>query len=259
VTELAFDDPCVVFALDRESAAFRREFRPHQRFPGSPCWARFCGPPWLTVLALETGVGAAPADRALGWLLAGPKLGDVPYRPRLVLSAGFAGALRPEYRVGDVVLATEVVDAEGNRWPTTWPGELPEGEWRPPLHRARVLTTNKMAAGVEEKQTLGSRHQAAAVDMEAAIVARWCKQHEVPFGCVRAISDDAHTALSPRLAALLAGGRVSLTRVLVNLALSPGLAGEMWRLAGQTRLAAEQLGKALGEVLTLTLPWGSEL
>ena len=58
MTELAFDDPCVVFALGRESAAFRREFRPHQRFPGSSCRARFCGPPWLTVLILETGVGS---------------------------------------------------------------------------------------------------------------------------------------------------------------------------------------------------------
>ena len=29
-TELAFDDPCVLFALGRESAPFRREFRPHR-------------------------------------------------------------------------------------------------------------------------------------------------------------------------------------------------------------------------------------
>jgi adenosylhomocysteine nucleosidase len=151
------------------------------------------------------------------------------------------------------------VDAEGNSWPTTWPGDLPAGDWQPPLHRARLLTMDKMVAGVEEKQALGSRHQAAAVDMEAGVIARWCQQQDVPFGCVRAISDDAHTPLSPRLAALLANGRVSLTRVLLNLALSPPLAGEMWRLARQTRQAAEQLGRALGEVLTLTLPWGGDL
>jgi adenosylhomocysteine nucleosidase len=259
VTELAFDDPCVVFALSRESAAFRREFRPHQRFPGSPCRARFCGPPWLTVLVLETGVGSAPTDKALEWMFEQPKLGDVPYRPRVVLSAGFAGALQPQYKVGDLVLATEVVDAEGNAWPTTWPGELPPGEWQPPLHRARLLTVDNIVAGVEEKQGLGDRHQAAAVDMESAIVASWCKRHEVPFGCLRAISDDAQTPLSPQLADLLAGGRVSLPRVLGSLLMTPGMAGEMWRLARQTQLAAEQLAKALGEVLTLTLPWGGDL
>src|SRR5215831_11620071 len=100
--QLTFADPCVVFALGREAAPFLREFRPQQRFRGSPCRARFCGPAWLTVLVLETGVG---------------------------------GALRSGLRVGDVVLATEVADADGNVWPATWPDPLPPGEWRPPLHR----------------------------------------------------------------------------------------------------------------------------
>src|SRR5262249_36647697 len=116
-----------------------------------------------------------------------------------------------------------------------------------------------MVAGVAEKQALGSRHQAAAVDMEGAVVARWCRQQDVPFGCLRAISDDAGTPLSPQLAAILSDGQVSLTRVLVNVALTPRLARDMWQLARQTRQAAEQLGKALGEVLTLTLPWGGDL
>ena len=43
-TELLFDDPCVVFALRSEAKAFRRTFRPQQRFAGAPCWAKFCGP-----------------------------------------------------------------------------------------------------------------------------------------------------------------------------------------------------------------------
>src|SRR5262249_61208505 len=132
VTHLFFDDPCILFALHRESTTFRREFRPHQRFPGAPCWARFCGPPWLTVLALHTGVGTAPTERALGWLLGHPKLEALPYQPKLVLSAGFSGALAETLKIGDVILATEVADLEGNRWPTTWPGELPAGDSRPP-------------------------------------------------------------------------------------------------------------------------------
>jgi hypothetical protein len=36
------------------------------------------------------------------------------------------------------------------------------------------------------------------------------------------------------------------------------LAGELWRLALQSRRAAAQLAKALGELLTLTLPWMKE-
>jgi hypothetical protein len=43
------------------------------------------------------------------------------------------------------------------------------------------------------------------------------------------------------------------------LARSPGLAGDLWRLARQTKFAAGQLAAALGELLTLTLPFGAEL
>src|SRR6516162_9664899 len=107
-TDLAFDDPCILFALRREANPFLREFRPQLRFPGAPCWARFCGPAWLTVLVLETGVGTGRARAALDWLLARPALANVVYRPRLVLSAGFCGALDEQLRVGDVLLATEV-------------------------------------------------------------------------------------------------------------------------------------------------------
>src|SRR4051794_19545417 len=139
--DITFGDPCVLFALARESAPFLREFPPNQRFAGAPCRARFCGPAWLSVLVVETGMGAERVTAALEWLLSRPKLGDVPYRPKVVIAAGFAGALQETFVVGDVLLATDVVDADGNAWPATWPGELPAGEWRPPLHRARLLTT----------------------------------------------------------------------------------------------------------------------
>jgi adenosylhomocysteine nucleosidase len=259
VSQLSFDDPCVVFALRREAMPFLRQFRPQQRFPGSPCWARFCGPAWLTVLVLETGVGALAAERALDWVLRVPLLGAVPYHPRMVLSAGFAGSLRPGLAVGEIVLATEVADGEGNTWPTTWPGDLPAGEWRPPLHRGRLLAASAVVGSPLEKQQLGQRHEASAADMESAAVARLCTQHRVPFGCVRAISDDANSTLSPRLAGLLSGGRVSLPRLLAATARRPAMLADLWRLAVATRVAADQLGKALGELLTLTLPWGREL
>jgi adenosylhomocysteine nucleosidase len=255
VTDLAFTDPCVIFALRREAAPFRREFPPQQPFPGAPCRARFCGPSWLTVLVLETGLGAAAVERALGWALGGPPFGNVPYRPKLVLSAGFSGALRPDLRVGDLVLATEVIDTEGHRWPATWPGELPPGEWRPPLRRGRLLTVPALAGGAGEKQGLGERFGALAVDMETAAVARLCHKREVPFGCLRAVSDDVDTPLSPQLVGLLKGGRVAPLRLAAALAQRPALAGELWRLARNTRAAARQLARGLGEVLTLTLPW----
>jgi adenosylhomocysteine nucleosidase len=258
VSEIPFEDPCVAFAMRREARPFRREFRPQQRFPGAPCWAKFCGPAWLSVLVLETGVGRERTERAAAWLLGRPKLGNLAYRPKVVVSAGFCGALADGLGVGDVVLATEVVDTAGNCWPATWPGELPPGPWRPPLHRGRLVSVPQLVSTPAQKQALGLEHGALAVDMEAATLAEWCRRAQVPFGCVRAVSDDATTALSPRLAALVSAGRVSPWRLALAVVCRPGLTGEMWRLAKQTRLAAQQLGKAVGELLTLTLPWAAD-
>jgi adenosylhomocysteine nucleosidase len=258
VNDISFDDPCILFALRREARGFLREFRPQQRFPGAPCPARFCGPSWLTVLVLETGIGAARTEAAVKWLLGQPEFGNVPYRPKLILSAGFCGALQDQSQVGDIILATEIADADGNLWPTTWPGELPPGEWRPPLHRGRVLTVPSLVSSPEEKRNLGQRHEALAVDMEAVAVARLGGKQGIPFGCVRAVSDDVRTALSPKLVPLVATGRVSPLRTLAAVASSPRLGGELWRLAKQTQHASEQLGKALGELLTLTLPFSVE-
>ena len=206
MTELLFDDPCILFALARESQAFRREFRPHQRFPGAPCRARFCGPAWLTVLVVETGMGPRRMAAALDWLLGKPLLGNVAYRPKLVLSAGYSGALQADYRVGDVLLATEVADLDGNRWPATWPGALPGGDWQPPLHRGRLLAVSRLVATAEEKRALGQQHEAVGVDMETAVVARACSQQGVPFGCVRAISDEMGDAPVPRAGGLVFRG-----------------------------------------------------
>jgi adenosylhomocysteine nucleosidase len=257
--ELTINDPCVVFALSRESRPFCRDFQPHQHIAGAPCRARTCGPAWLPVVVMETGVGQVRTDRAISWLLGRPKVGDLPYQPKLVVSAGFCGALQDELRTGDVILATDIVDAvSGESWPTTWPGELPPGRWEPPLHHGRIVTVPTLAATAERKRALGNDWHASAVEMEAAALAGLCQQSRVPFGCVRVVLDEAATPLSPRLIALLSASRASPWRMAGALASAPQLLPELLSLAKRSSLAANELGKALGELLTLTLPWMQE-
>jgi hypothetical protein len=259
MSDLVFDDPCVLFPLQREARPFLVEFRPQERFRGAPCWSRFCGPSWLTVLVLVTGIGRERMEAALDWLFGAPAHGGVPYKPKLVLLAGFAGALQDDCRIGDLILATEVADAAGKVWPTTWPGELPPGEWRPPLRRGRLLCVSKMITDPGDKQALSNQYAALAVDMESAVVAPRCARAGVPFGCLRAISDDVRTPLSPRLASIISDGRVSPPRLVSTILRSPRLISELWKVARHTRFAARQLGLALGELLTLSLPFGADL
>jgi adenosylhomocysteine nucleosidase len=255
MNDLRLSEPLLLFALRREAAGFLDEFEPQQTFPGGPCRAYFAGPSWLTVLVLETGVGAKAVEAALEWALAEPVFGNLPYRPRLVLSAGFGGALAPNLRVGDLVLADEIITPEGHEWPAPWPGELPPGPWEPPLTRGRLVTVSEIVSDPARKRELGDQHRALAADMESAVVARLCRNKAIPFGCLRVVSDDQSTPLSPRVASLAPDGRVSWLRLLWLLLRSPGSTGELWRLAKLSKMASKRLGKALGELLTLTLDW----
>jgi adenosylhomocysteine nucleosidase len=246
-------DPCLLFALRREAMSVRKLARPLRRLAGAPCLAYFADGLATRVLIVETGVGPEAMERALDSL---DQLG-VPYRPRFVLSAGFSGALRPELHVGDLVLAEEVVDEQGGRWPVPWPAGPVQFSQEVIPRRGRIVTTPILLGDPEQKRRLGEQHDALAVDMETACVARWCQQRQVPFGCLRVISDDWQTPLSPHLVDLLRDGRVSPLRLLVAIVRRPRLIGELWRLAGHTRSAAHRLALGITDLLKwLAMPSG---
>jgi adenosylhomocysteine nucleosidase len=235
--------PCVVFALRREAMFFRRT-RPRRRlFPAAPIPAMFHGEGRRTVLLLETGVGAASMERALTWLLAGPRIDDVPYRPTLVVSAGFSGALASGLHVGDLIVAENVCDGDGVCRPATWPIAVVS------YQRGRLLTVPNIVGSPEEKRRLAERSGAVAVDMETGVVADLCAAAGVPFGCLRAISDDADTYLSESLLTLLQGGGVRPTRLLAAVLRRPTLIAELMRLSAHTRKAARRLAVGLEELL----------
>jgi adenosylhomocysteine nucleosidase len=156
----------------------------------------------------------------------------------LVLSAGFSGALQPEHGVGDLILAAEVVDQAGGCWKTNHPKEFSA---EVSLPSGRLLAVTRLVRDPAEKRRLGRQFAAVAADMETATVARLCREHGVPFACLRVISDDLGTSLSPQLVELLNGGRISVGEVLRAVVRRPGLVREMAQLARQTRRAARQL------------------
>jgi adenosylhomocysteine nucleosidase len=218
-----------LFALRRESAPFVRRLRRLHHFPDAPCPAALYAD---SILVLETGVGPARARAAARWLLDN-------HSPKLVAAAGFAGALAARLRVGDVIVASEVVEESGVRWPCVIPARLTD------QRVGRLLTARHLIADPAGKAALGQQFQADFVDMESAAIAAECAEDGMPFAAVRAVSDASDTALSPQLVSLLAGERVAPLRVLGALARSPRLAGELWWLAVGTRRAARNLAAVL--------------
>ncbi len=129
---------------------------------------------------LFTGIGGRRAySRVSRWLSEHPC--------RLVVSAGFAGATQPGFRVGDLVLAEEVVEVSSNR--KVHPSVLPESTGLRPVHRGRFVTVSKAALTPLAKAELGARFGAIGVDMETAWVAQAAVEKGADWVGIRAILD----------------------------------------------------------------------
>jgi adenosylhomocysteine nucleosidase len=262
------DVPWIVFALRRESQPFCRHLGRGRRLPNTSARiffpstrhpprstptgkrllntsARLFDSEELRVLVVETGLGTLQAEKSLADLFeATPR-----QRPPFVVSAGYSGALEASLSVGDVVVGTEVIDAHGGLWSTSWPARTVHEIHDVVVRRGRLFCSDRVVGECDEKKRLGGQHQALAVDMESAAVARFCGRHGISFGCVRAISDRADTRLSPLLASLLCREDVSLVRVGASFVRHPSIVREVFRLARDTRIAALQLARALNHLM----------
>jgi adenosylhomocysteine nucleosidase len=190
-------------------------------------------------------MGADGVIQVLEWLFRAA----AQFRPALVISAGFCGALVPDAVVGDLVLGTEVLDLQGRAWSVSPAPEFRGGLQGVRLHHGRLLSVPAVVTEPAEKRRLGDQRAALAVDMETAAVAEFCTRLAVPFACLRAISDNYDTHLSPQLHGLLQSDRVSTLRVLLALIRRPAMIGELCRLARDSRLAARHLAQGLEQLL----------
>ncbi len=116
------------------------------------------------------GIGAEAARRAAEAVIA-------IYAPTVIYSAGFAGALDPGLKVGDIVQPRRVVNAGDGSSISVDRGE-------------GVLVSFGSVASPEQKARLRDSFGAQAVDMEAAAVARAAEVRGVGFAVVKVISDE---------------------------------------------------------------------
>lgn len=154
----------VTFALPEESRDFLRATRGRG-----------------DVRVIHTGMGLEAASRATEALLA-------EMRPAFVLSGGFAGALDPRLRLGDVVVAENL----------STPELLVRSDGIGRL--GKLVSRARPAELVEEKAALFRETGALVVDMETEAIAAACHRAGVPLLAIRAISDTAHDPLPAPLA-----------------------------------------------------------
>jgi hypothetical protein len=157
-------------------------------------------------------------------------------QPKLLLSAGIAGAASPRLRVGDVGRIREVVDvATGDRYPTTG------GEW--------VLATSQDVSDAAEKRELLTRYGADVVDMEGAAVAQVAKEHGLEFAAVKSISDDARFTMPPLTRFINHNGKFATGRFLFYVALRPKWWPVLGKMRTNTAFASANLCRAVEHLI----------
>jgi len=161
---------------------------------------------------------------------------------RGVISIGLAGALSPLLKVGDVVIADQIITGAEN-----W--DCHEG-WRVRLmsrlvqaHQGQIFGSDLIIEKAETKIGLHQATGALAVDMESQVAARFARARNLPLAALRVISDDAGHILPPAaLVAMKPDGGIALGRVLGSLLRHPLQLPSLIRTArGSNKAFAELL------------------
>ena len=161
---------------------------------------------------------------------------------------GTAGALAPELRPGDLVLAQEVAEA-GKKYAAS--AEL-TASVRERLSRNGISVHTGTLAGaaqpvatVEAKRELFAQTGAIAVDMESAAVLDAARRNGLPAFALRTIIDAAHVALPDAvLQRVDEFGEVDAPGLALDLARSPGQIPAVIRLACAARRAGRTMTQA---------------
>lgn len=163
-------------------------------------------------------------------------------RPGVVVSVGFCGAIDPDLRLSDVFVASAVIDTENKkRYPSTHISANASCS-----SGGDILSIDHVATTAAEKGQLrltGAR----AVEMESAAVASRAEIWNLPFYCIRSVSDTAAESFEIDFNLMRDGhGRFSRGRIVMSALARPWTRiPALLRLDGNCRGASKSLGDFL--------------
>jgi len=181
------------------------------------------------------------------------------WRPSLLVSAGFCGGIAPELKVGDVVVAKQMVIVTGRgleEVPVLFSAAGQNLVARESGMRVLgglfastpVIMPKKRLAGM---LPAGSANPVA--EMESAAVAIIAVENSIPLLAIRAVSDPADEELDFSLGEFCDPGlrRISIHKVLLAVLKRPRIVPQLIRLARNSRVAANSLTAAMEQLTPL--------
>ncbi len=187
-----------------------------------------------TTVLVCGGIGAEAARRATEAVIS-------LYNPKLIYSAGFAGALDPMLKVGDILEPRQVINfADGSRVET---------EKLATRSNEKILITFDAVATPAQKIILRDSYFADAVDMEAAAVARAAEVRGIPFAAIKAISDEVDFTFPSMERFVDSAGQFRETQFAFYAAIRPWLWPRLIQLARNSNRAARALCARLEQLI----------
>jgi hopanoid-associated phosphorylase len=158
-----------------------------------------------------------------------------------VISIGLAGALSPLLRVGDVIIADQVLTG-AEKWDCDSGWRVRLGSRLPLAQQGALFGSDVIIENPKTKSGLHETTGALAVDMESQVAARFAATRNLPLAGLRVISDDASHVLPPAaLVAMKPDGGIAIGRVLLSLLKKPAQIGALMHTARTSNQAFEQL------------------
>ena len=202
---------------------------PHSTRNGIHFWAqRNEEEEWIAACA---GAGQAAATRAFAAIEDGGPID-------LVFSIGWEGALRAEIATGSAHNMAGVIDVRtGERFHCdAGAGDL----W---------LATSPKVANRTEKRRLAATYDADLVDMEAAAIARLAAMREIPFYCIKGVSDGLRDRLPDFNPFLTPEGRFRLLPFVFLSLLRPWYWPALLRMGENSKRASQSIVESLRDFL----------
>ena len=179
--------------------------------------------------------------------------------PRVVLSLGFAGALRDGLRTGDVVIADRVSMGDGSARSYGSPAaealraQMPAGSTA--SAPCDLLTTASPLLSAAAKRRCGEESGASVLDLEGGWIAAEAERARVSLVLIRVVLDEVGLSL-PALAQTIVddGGANEWLHAIGFLLRRPLAVRDLIGLASRSRAARHVLGQVARTIVPMLVP-----
>ena len=164
-----------------------------------------------------------------------------------LVSTGFCGALDPALKPLDIFIPTEILPPLDQLNRDRKGASINPVTTKRPYQTGKLLSLDRIASTSAEKTEL-RKTTASAIEMEAAAVLQKAREYNLPFYCIRVVTDTATENFPLDFNQLRdRSGRFSRTKILAAAFRQPSVFPGLLKLNKRSKQAAQALGDFIAD------------